>query len=70
MSWILRFVVGCELEEFKEIIVKTGSLEYSEKLCEKLAKESLKALSKVDFKNKEAEVFLKGIAEYIINRDK
>jgi geranylgeranyl diphosphate synthase type I len=59
-----------ELEKVREIIKETGSLEYSEKLCQELINESLKALQKVDIKNQEARVFLEGIAEYMVKREK
>ena len=59
-----------DLTRFRKVVIDTGSLEYSQKLCKKLVKKALAALKKIEFKNKEAEVFLKGIAEYIINREK
>jgi len=58
-----------EAGDFREIIKATGSLEYSQKMAERLVAESLAALKKVDFKNKEAQNFLEGIAEYIIKRE-
>ncbi len=58
-----------EVEIFREIVRETGSLEYSQKLAEKLVKESLSAIKKIDFKNAEAKIFLEGIAEYIIKRE-
>jgi len=58
-----------ELEEFKNIIKETGSLAYCQDLSEKFVRESLAALSKIDIKNKEAEIFLRGIAEYMVKRN-
>ncbi|MDD3487190.1 MAG: polyprenyl synthetase family protein [Candidatus Moranbacteria bacterium] len=59
-----------DVEEFREIIRETGSLEYSENLARKFVEESIAALEKVDFKNEEAKDFFAGIAEYIISREK
>jgi geranylgeranyl diphosphate synthase, type I len=58
-----------ELEEFRQVIRKTGSLEYCQKLSEKFVGEALEALKEIKFKNKEAKEFLEGIAEYIIKRE-
>ncbi len=58
-----------EAEIFRGIIKETGSLDYSQKLAEKLVAESLVAVKKVEFKNNEAKEFLEGIAEYIIKRE-
>lgn len=58
-----------EVEIFRAIIRETGSLEYSQKLAEKLVIKSLAALKNIKFKNNEARNFLTGIAEYIIKRE-
>lgn len=58
-----------EAEIFRGIVKETGSLEYSQKLAEKLVAESLVALGRVEFKDDEARKFLEGIAEYIIKRE-
>jgi geranylgeranyl diphosphate synthase type I len=58
-----------ELEEFREVIRETGSLDYSENLAKKLVQESLVALKKIEFKNMEAKNFMEGLAEYIIKRE-
>ncbi|MFZ2193203.1 MAG: polyprenyl synthetase family protein [Candidatus Moraniibacteriota bacterium] len=58
-----------ELEIFRKIIKETGSLEYSQKLSERLIAEALLALKKIEFKNSEARIFLEGIADYIIKRE-
>jgi geranylgeranyl pyrophosphate synthase len=57
-----------ELEEFRKIIRETGSLKYSEDLARDFAKNALKIVKKINFKNKDAEEFFTGIVEYIINR--
>jgi geranylgeranyl diphosphate synthase type I len=59
-----------ELEQVRAVIRETGSLRYSQTLAETFVKESLAALEVVDFKNEEAKQFLKGIAQYIIERKK
>jgi len=58
-----------ELKSFREVLRQTGSLEYSQKLAAAFVNEALVALEETEIKNKEAEVFLKGIAEYIIKRE-
>lgn len=58
-----------EAEIFRRVIKETGSLEYSQKLAEKLVAQSLMVLRKMEFKNEEAREFLEGIAEYIIKRE-
>lgn len=58
-----------EVEKFRAIVRETGSLEYSQKLAEKLVAKSLAALKNIEFKNNEAKNFLTGIAEYIIKRE-
>jgi len=58
-----------DIEEFKKIIIDTGSLEYSEELARKFVAKGLDALERADIKNKTAKEFLAGIAEYIVNRE-
>lgn len=58
-----------ELEDFRQAIKETGSLEYCQKLSEKFVKDALVALSKIDIKNEEARKFLHGIAEYMVLRN-
>ncbi|HRY82315.1 MAG TPA: polyprenyl synthetase family protein [Candidatus Moranbacteria bacterium] len=58
-----------ELEEFRQVIRETGSLEYCQNLSEKFVAEALEALKKIKFKNEEAKKFLEGIAQYIIKRE-
>lgn len=57
-----------EIELFREIIKKTGSLDYAHDLSNKFVQEALLALTKTDLANKEAEQFLNGIAQFIIKR--
>lgn len=57
------------LEDFKKIIKDTGSLEYCQKLAGNFADESRRAISEIEFKSKEAKVFLNGIIEYVIRRE-
>jgi geranylgeranyl diphosphate synthase, type I len=59
-----------EVEDFRQIVRETGSLEYSEKLARELTEEALQALNEIDFKSVEAKEFFSGIAEYIVNREK
>lgn len=58
-----------ETEEFQAIIRETGSLEYSQKLAEKLVTDSLEALQSIEFESIEAKKFLESVAEYIIKRE-
>jgi len=58
-----------ELEEFRQAIRDTGSLEYSQKLSSRLVAEAKEALAKIDFKNEEAREFLEALADYIITRE-
>ncbi len=58
-----------ELEEFREVIRATGSLEYSQKLSRDLVAEAKAALDRIEFKNTEAREFLAGLADYIIVRE-
>ena len=59
------------LDSFKKVIMATGSLEYAKKLTNKLieqGKEALKKGVKIQPVEQEAEDFLLGIADYIVNR--
>lgn len=58
-----------EIEDFKRIVRDTGSLEYSQDLAKKFVSESLAALERIDFKNRETKEFFSGIAEYIVDRE-
>jgi geranylgeranyl diphosphate synthase type I len=58
-----------ELEEFRQVIVESGALEYAENLADRLVAKALEALSKIDIKNQEAKMFLRGMAEYMVKRE-
>ncbi|MFA5840916.1 MAG: polyprenyl synthetase family protein [Candidatus Paceibacterota bacterium] len=57
-----------ELEEFRNIIIKTGSLKYSEDLAKSFANEAKKNLVKINFKDNNAKNFFTGVVDYIVNR--
>jgi geranylgeranyl diphosphate synthase type I len=57
-----------EIEKFREIVRKTGSLEYSQNLAQGLVEKGKKTLEKSKIK-KDAKDFLIGIADYIVNRE-
>lgn len=57
-----------QIENFREIIKETGSLDYSKKLSGDFVAEAKIALKKIDIKNTEARNFMEGIADYIIER--
>ncbi len=58
-----------ELAIFKLILEETGSLAYSQKLAQSFVEESITALKRIKFKNRESQIFLSGIAHYIIERE-
>ncbi len=58
-----------DLAEFRGAIKESGSLEYSKKRGNDMVKIALNSLEKISFKNKRAEIFFRGIAEYIVNRN-
>ena len=57
-----------DIDEFRKVIINTGSLDYSQKLSEQLVKKSIYSLEKIDFKNQKAKNYFSGIADYIIER--
>lgn len=61
-------VTNEEIEEFRQIVRDTGSLEYSKNLAKKMASRGKSALESADIKD-EAKKFLIGIADYIVNRE-
>jgi len=61
-------ITEIEIEEFRVIIRETGSAEYASKLSKKLVLEGKAALDGIEIKQ-EAKDFLKGIADYMINRE-
>lgn len=58
-----------DIEDFRRVIVETGSLEYSKELALNFIKQSMKALERSKFENEEARAFLSGIAEYMLSRE-
>ena len=58
-----------EIDEFRLVIQETGSLKYSQELAANFIQEALRAIKKIDCKNKEAKEFLVGIADYMLNRE-
>ena len=58
-----------ELEEFRRVLIETGSLKYCQDLSEKFVGEALSALKEIDFQNEEAKVFFENIAQYIVKRE-
>lgn len=58
-----------ELEFFRETILETGALKYSEKLAEKLSKEASLLLENINSPSLEAKDFLDKIAEYTAVRN-
>jgi geranylgeranyl diphosphate synthase type I len=58
-----------ELEEFRTAVRESGALAYVEKLAEDFVREALAVLDGMDIKNSEAEVFLRGMAEYMTTRE-
>ncbi|MCX6767076.1 MAG: polyprenyl synthetase family protein [Candidatus Moranbacteria bacterium] len=57
-----------DIEEFKKIVIDTGSLEYSKNFSQKLIKQGKDAIEKGDIP-KNAKEFLSGIADYLMNRE-
>ncbi len=57
-----------ELEQFREVVVSTGSLEYSQQQCASLVQKALESLTELKIANQEARYFFEEIANYIIER--
>lgn len=57
-----------EIEKYRDIIRRTGSLEYSQNLAQKLVEKGKQALQKSSIQ-KETREFLTGIADYIVSRE-
>jgi geranylgeranyl diphosphate synthase type I len=58
-----------ELDEYRQVIKETGSLDYCQKLAEKKVADSLAALEKMEIKNEEARIFFQSLAQYMISRE-
>lgn len=56
------------VEQVRQVIKETGSLDYSKKLAKKLAKKGKKVMQESNFKN-EGKEFLIGMADFLINRE-
>jgi len=67
--WGKRDITPDEVEEAKEIIKNTGSLEYSQKLARRLVEKGKKVVPKITKNKNLQEVFL-NLADYIIKREK
>ena len=63
-----RNVTEKEIEIFRNIVRKTGSLLYSQNLAKKYVEKGKLAVEKSDF-DKDTKDFLMGIADYIVNRE-
>jgi geranylgeranyl diphosphate synthase, type I len=57
-----------DIQEFKKIVIETGSLEYSKNFSQKLIKQGKVAIEKSNIP-KNAKEFLAGIADYLMNRE-
>ncbi|MDO8240926.1 MAG: polyprenyl synthetase family protein [Candidatus Moranbacteria bacterium] len=57
-----------DLEEFRQVIIETGSLKYAQDLAKKLILEAKEKIQKVTIAV-EAKEFLLGIADYMLNRE-
>jgi geranylgeranyl diphosphate synthase type I len=58
-----------QLKEVREVIEKTGSYDYSKKLARRYVRKAQKALEDMDKWNSKGKEFLKGIAQYMIERE-
>ena len=57
-----------EIEKFKQIMIKTGALDYCRKEAQKYIIQAKKALKKINYK-KEGQQFLECIADYMLERE-
>ena len=57
-----------EIEEVRDIITKTGSLEYSQKIASELIKVSKKHLEEIEILPQHKE-FLNDLADFIVKRE-
>jgi geranylgeranyl diphosphate synthase type I len=57
-----------DLNEFKQVVTDTGSLQYTQDLAEKLIKEAKEKISKTKI-NSETKEFLLNIADYMLKRE-
>jgi geranylgeranyl diphosphate synthase type I len=61
-------VTSEQLEEVRDIVRKTGSLDYSRKLAESMVNDAKEYLKRMDVKDEEMRSFLLWIADYLIKR--
>lgn len=61
-------ITSDNMDELKEIMIDTGSLEYSKNLAETLIEESKQALGSLQQVNPVADEFLNGFADYMLTR--
>jgi geranylgeranyl diphosphate synthase, type I len=61
-------IVEEEIEEFRQIMIDSGSLDYANNLSKKLINDSLGALEKIEMQSEDARIFFEGIAHFIVNR--
>ncbi|HFC36326.1 MAG TPA: polyprenyl synthetase family protein, partial [Candidatus Moranbacteria bacterium] len=57
-----------EVDKFRDIVVKTGALDYAKNLAKKYIAESKKEIAKISLEKK-AKDFLMGIADYMMERE-
>lgn len=57
-----------DLDQFRQVIVETGSLAYAQKMAEKLIMEAKEKIGRASMQ-KEAKEFLLDIADYMLNRE-
>ncbi len=57
-----------EINEFRQIVTDSGSLDYTNNLSKSLVNDSLRALNEIEMQNKDSKIFFEGIAHFIVNR--
>jgi len=67
--WGRKDITPKEVEEARQIIIKTGSLEYSQKLARRLVEKGKKAVPQITKNKNLQEVFL-SLADFIVEREK
>ena len=67
--WGKKDITDQEVEEAREIIRKTGSLDYSQKMAQRLAEQGKAAVVKITSEKELQEVFL-SLADFVVKREK
>jgi len=67
--WGKKDITPSEIKEAREIIKKTGSLEYSQKLARRLVEKGKKVVPRLT-KNKELQEVFLSLADFIVEREK